>query len=42
VYVTTGAGSSADETLREGDLVDTRDFSIKALSDAKLIIAYEM
>jgi len=42
VYVTTGAGSSADETLREGDLVDTRDFSFKALSDAKLIIAYEM
>jgi len=42
IYVTVGAGSSADETLREGDLVDTRDFSFKALSDAKLIIAYEI
>lgn len=42
VYVTTGAGSSEGETLREGDLVDTRDFKFKALSDSKLIIAYEM
>ena len=42
VYVTVGAGSSADETLREGDLVDTRDFNFKALADSKLIITYEI
>ena len=42
VYVTVGAGSSADETLREGDLVDTRDFNFKALADSKLILAYEI
>ena len=41
-YVTVGAGSSDDETLREGDLVDTRDFKFKALSDSKLILAYEI
>jgi len=41
-YITVGAGSSDDETLREGDLVDTRDFSFKALSDSKLILAYEV
>ena len=42
VYVTVGAGTSADETLREGDLVDTRDFNFKALSDSKLILTYEI
>jgi redox-sensitive bicupin YhaK (pirin superfamily) len=41
-YVTVGAGSSEGETLREGDLVDTRDFKFKALSDSKLILAYEI
>ena len=41
-YITVGAGSSDDETLREGDLVDTRDFNFKALSDSKLILAYEI
>ena len=41
-YITVGAGSSEDETLREGDLVDTRDFKFKALSDSKLILAYEI
>lgn len=41
VYVTTGAGSSEDETLREGDLVETRDFQFKALTDSKLILAFE-
>ena len=41
-YVSTGAGSSADETLREGDLVETRDFNFKALTDSKLILVYEI
>ena len=41
VYVSAGAGSSLDETLREGDLVETSNFKIKALTDSKLIIAYE-
>ena len=40
-YVTTGAGSSEDETLREGYLVETRDFEFKALADSKLILAFE-
>jgi len=42
IYVTTGAGKSMDETLREGDLVETSNFKIKALADSKLIIAYEI
>jgi redox-sensitive bicupin YhaK (pirin superfamily) len=42
VYVTTGAGTSNGETIREGDLVDTRDFSYKALDDSKLILVYEI
>lgn len=42
VYVTAGAGSCAEETLREGDLVETRDFNFEALSDSKLILAYEI
>ena len=41
VYVSAGAGSSLDETLREGDLIETSNFKIKALTDSKLIIAYE-
>jgi redox-sensitive bicupin YhaK (pirin superfamily) len=42
VYITTGAGTSGNETIREGDLVDTRDFSYKALDDSKLILVYEI
>lgn len=41
IYVTSGAGSSMDETLREGDLIETSNFSIKALADSKLIVVYE-
>ena len=41
VYLTSGAGSSVDETLREGDLVETSNFGIKALADSKLIVIYE-
>lgn len=40
-YVTTGQGKSTDEILREGDLVETRDFEYKALSDSKLILVFE-
>jgi redox-sensitive bicupin YhaK (pirin superfamily) len=40
-YITRGAGSSEDKTLREGHLVDTRDFKYKALSDSQLILVYE-
>jgi len=42
VYVTEGAGTSKEETLREGDLVETSNFNIKALTDSKLILAYEI
>jgi len=41
VYVTSGVGSNAGETLREGDLIDTRDINYKAKTDSKLILAYE-
>lgn len=41
VYVTTGNGTCDKKTIKEGDLVDTRDFSFKASQDSKLIIAYE-
>ena len=41
-YITTGAGQSDDEILREGDLVETRDFDFKAKADSKLILAYEI
>lgn len=42
VYVTCGEGSSDGETLKEGDLVDTRDIKFKAKTDSKLILAYEI
>lgn len=42
VYVTSGVGSCDGETLREGDLIDTRDINYKAETDSKLILAYEM
>jgi redox-sensitive bicupin YhaK (pirin superfamily) len=41
VYVTKGVGSYNGETLREGYLIDTRDFDYKAKTDSKLILAYE-
>lgn len=41
IYMSSGAGSSLDETLREGDLVETSNFTIKALADSKLIVIYE-
>lgn len=46
VYVTEGEGrgqnSVEDETLTEGDLVETRDFSFEASRNSKLILAYEI
>jgi redox-sensitive bicupin YhaK (pirin superfamily) len=41
IYVSSGAGSSLEETLREGYLVETSNFRIKALADTKLIIIHE-
>ena len=41
-YVTVGAGACTDETVREGDLIDMRDFNYKALADSKLILVYEI
>lgn len=41
-YITCGAGKCDDEILREGDLVETRDFNFKAKADSKLILAYEI
>lgn len=40
-YITSGVGKSKDKTVREGFLVDTRDFEYKALTDSKLILVYE-
>jgi hypothetical protein len=40
--VTTGEGTSADETIKEGDLVETSNFDFKAATDSKLILAYEI
>lgn len=40
-YITSGVGKCTDKTVREGFLVDTRDFEYKALSDSKLILVYE-
>jgi len=42
VYVTSGEGVCAGETLMEGDLVETRDFKFKAKTDSKLILAFEI
>jgi len=41
-FITSGAGRSNDETLKEGYLVETRDFNYKAKTDSKLILAYEL
>jgi redox-sensitive bicupin YhaK (pirin superfamily) len=40
-YVTVGNGNCADETIKEGDLVETRDFKYNALTDSKLVLVYE-
>jgi len=40
-YVTSGAGTTEGETVREGYLIDMRDFEYKALADSKLILIYE-
>jgi redox-sensitive bicupin YhaK (pirin superfamily) len=42
VYITSGEGVCAGETLTEGDLVETRDFKFKANTDSKLILAFEI
>ena len=42
VYVTSGEGICAGETLTEGDLVETRDFKFEAKTDSKLILAFEI
>jgi hypothetical protein len=42
VYLTEGAGTSQEETLREGDMVETSNFNIKALAQSSLILAYEI
>jgi len=42
VYITSGAGASDDEKLREGDLVETRDFNYQAKKASKLILSYEL
>lgn len=51
VYMTTGAGAipaepgaedpKKDQIIREGDLVESTDFSFTAKTDSKLIIVYE-
>ncbi len=40
-YVTIGTGTCDDETVTEGDLIDTRDFNFKAQTDSKLVLIHE-
>jgi len=42
VYVTIGEGTCGEEIIKEGDLVETRDFSYMAATDSKLILIYEI
>jgi len=42
IYVISGEGLCTGETLTEGDLVDSRDFRFKAITDSKLILAFEI
>ncbi len=42
VFITTGDGVCAGESLAEGDLVETRDFKFKAHIDSKLILVFEI
>jgi redox-sensitive bicupin YhaK (pirin superfamily) len=39
-YVVTGAGAGLGETLREGDLVESLDFSFQASTESELILVY--
>jgi redox-sensitive bicupin YhaK (pirin superfamily) len=41
VYITTGTGTSNEEVLREGDLVETINFTFTATRDSKLIVVYQ-
>lgn len=41
-YIISGKGHSGDETIKEGDLIDTRDFNFKPEIDSKLLLIYEM
>jgi len=41
VYVTVGRGTSDNEPIKEGDLIETKDFNFEAVADSKLILAYE-
>ena len=41
-YVSEGKGKSGKEVIKEGDLVETRDFNFKAAKDTKLILVYEI
>lgn len=46
VYMTTGGGTTSDsanddQTITEGDLVESTDFNFTASKDSKLIIVYE-
>ncbi len=41
VYMTTGVGENDNETIREGDLVESTNFNFTASKDSKLIIVYE-
>jgi len=42
VYVTIGEGTCGEEIIKEGDLVETRDFNYMAAADSKLILIYEI
>ena len=42
VYVTAGEGTSGDEVLTEGCLVESREFNFNASMDSKLILAYQL
>lgn len=42
VYVVVGKGICNKEKIKEGDLVDSRDFNFKASTDCKLILVFEI
>jgi len=42
VYVVEGRGICHQEKIKEGDLVECRDFSFKASTDCKLILVFEI
>jgi len=41
VYVTTGRGKDSENMFREGDLIDSDDFSFTAEKDSSLIVVYQ-